>query len=97
MRSLQEIMNILSQHKAEVMDRFKVKEISVFGSYIRGESAEGSDLDILVEFYEPIGLFRFMDLEEYLEQLLGVKVDLVSKKALKPRIGARILKEAIAI
>ncbi len=97
MRDLQEIVKILSQHKREVIDKFKVKEISVFGSYARGESTEGSDLDILVEFYKPIGLFSFMDLEEYLEQLLGVKVDLVSKKALKPRIGARILKEAIAI
>jgi predicted nucleotidyltransferase len=97
MRDLQEIMRIISQHKAEMMGKFKVKEISVFGSYVRGESAEGSDLDILVEFSEPIGFFVFMDLEEYLQQLLGVKVDLVSKKALKPRIGARILREAVPV
>ena len=52
---------------------------------------------MLVEFEEPIGLFEFMDLEMYLSRLLGVKVDLVSKKALKPHIGQHILKEVIAV
>jgi predicted nucleotidyltransferase len=69
-----------------------VKEIGVFGSFVRGESKKGSDVDILVEFEEPIGLFEFMDLEEYLTNLLGRKVDLVSKKALKPYIGEYIRK-----
>jgi predicted nucleotidyltransferase len=54
-------------------------------------------VDVLVEFEEPVGLFEFMDLEMYLSDLLGVKVDLVSKKALKPHIGERILKEVILI
>ena len=58
---------------------------------------EKSDVDVLVEFEEPVGLFEFMDLEAYLTGLLGVKVDLVSKKALKPHIGKHILEEVISI
>jgi predicted nucleotidyltransferase len=55
------------------------------------------DVDVLVEFDDPIGLFEFMKLENYLSDLLCVKVDLVSKKALKPHIGERILEEVIMI
>jgi len=58
----------------------------VFSSCVRGEEGKNSDIDIFVEFKEPVGLFEFMDLEEYLENLLGGKVDLVSKKALKQEL-----------
>jgi len=75
--------------------KYNVKGIGLFGSYVRGEQKKGSDVDILVEFREPIGLFKFLELEEYLGELIGRKVDLVSKKALKPRIGKRILAEAV--
>jgi len=93
-----EIKRILARHKEELRERFKVREIGVFGSYVRGEQKKrGSDIDILVEFEEPIGLFKFMELEEYLSNLLGAKVDLVSKKALKPRIGKHILKEVVYV
>lgn len=94
-KSLEEILEVLKQHKEELESRFKVDEIGIFGSYVRGEAKKGSDLDILVTFREPVGLFEFLDLEEYLEKLTGIKVDLVSKKALKPRIGEYILKEVI--
>jgi predicted nucleotidyltransferase len=94
---LNKIKEILKQNKKELKDKYKIKEIGVFGSYVRGEEKKRSDIDILVEFKEPVGLFEFMDLEEYLEELLGVKVDLVSKKALKPRIGQHILKEVVYI
>ncbi len=97
MRKLSEIKDFIKQHKRELEERFKVKEIGVFGSYVKGEEKRGSDIDILVEFREPVGLFEFMDLEEYLEKLLGTKIDLVSKKALKPRIGEYILKEVMYI
>lgn len=97
MKSLGEIKEILTRHKKEFKEKYKVKEIGIFGSYIRGEQKEKSDLDILVEFEEAIGFFKFLELEEYLEKLLGTKVDLVSKKALKPRIGEYILKEVIMI
>jgi len=97
MKSLEEIRMILKKHKSIVEKRFKVKEIGIFGSYIRGEQKDISDIDILVEFYEPIGFFAFLDLEEYLTGLFNTKVDLVSKKALKPRIGKYILQEMISV
>jgi len=91
------IENILRKHKQELKKRFKLKEIGIFGSFVRGKQKKRSDIDILVEFKEPIGLFEFMDLEEYLMKILGAKVDLVSKKALKPRIGKHILQEVVYI
>jgi predicted nucleotidyltransferase len=87
----------LTSHKAELRKKFKVKTIGVFGSYVRGEQKATSDVDVLVEFEQPIGLFEFMALENYLTELLGVKVDLVSKKALKPYIGKHILAEVIMV
>ncbi len=97
MRDVEDIKRALSQHKTELRKRFKVKTIGVFGSYVRGDQKRQSDVDVLVEFEEAVGLFEFMDLEIYLTDLLGVKVDLVSKKALKPHIGERILKEVIMV
>lgn len=97
MANFEEIKNKLSNHKNDVENKFNVSELGIFGSYVRGEQKKQSDIDILVDFKEPIGLFKFMDLEEYLHGVLGLKIDLVSKKALKPRIGRRILKEVVFI
>ena len=69
--------------------------LGIFGSYARGNQREGSDLDLLVKFNAPIGLIRFIKLENELSDLLGVKVDLVVRDALKPRIGERILQELL--
>jgi len=96
-KSLEEIKKIISKHKKELKEKYGVKEIGVFGSLVRGELKEESDIDILVEFEKPIGLFKFLELEEYLSNLLGKKVDLVSKKALKPHIGKYILEEVVII
>ena len=97
MTNVEEIKRTLSQHEAELKKKFKVKTLGVFGSYIRGEQKRGSDVDVLVEFEEPIGLFEFMKLENYLSDLLGVKVDLVSEKALKPYIGSHIKREVVYV
>lgn len=78
-------------------EKYYVKNMGIFGSYARGEEKEGSDLDILVEFEKTIGLFKFIELENYISDTLGIKIDLVSKKALKPRIGRHILKEVVNI
>lgn len=83
MITLEEIKDIIRAHKETLRQKYKVKELAIFGSYVRGEQGEISDIDILVEFEEPIGL-EFFSLEEYLENLLGLKVDLVSKKGVKP-------------
>ena len=90
---LKKIEKMVKENKTVLTKQFKVKEIGIFGSVVRGEDKETSDVDILVEFEEPIGLFKFLELEEYLSDLIGRKVDLVSKKALKPRIGKHILRE----
>lgn len=97
MSKLNQIREILKEHKTELAEKFKVKEIGIFGSYVKGEERKRSDVDILVEFKEPVGLFDFIELEEYLSKLIGLKVDLVSKKALKPIIGEYILKEVVYI
>ena len=94
-KMLKEIERIVKENKLVLTKRFKVKEIGIFGSIVRGEHKETSDIDILVEFKKPIGLFKFLDLEEFLSNLIGRKVDLVSKKALKPRIGKHILKKVL--
>lgn len=97
MKDIDNIITAIKNSKPDLREQYCVKTIGVFGSYIRGEQTKGSDLDILVEFEKPVSLFRFMDLEEHLEKMLGEKVDLVSKKALKPRIGKHILQEVINI
>ncbi|MGB9927989.1 MAG: nucleotidyltransferase family protein [Methanosarcina sp.] len=77
--------------------KYKVNYLGIFGSYVRGEQDSESDLDILVEFDEAPGLFEYIRLEDYLSEILGIKVDLVMKSALKPAIGKRILEEVIAV
>lgn len=96
-KTIEEIRKILKEHKDEMKKRYGVKEVGIFGSYVRGEHKKESDLDILVEFGEDakIGLLKFINLENYLSDLLGVKVDLIMKSALKSRIGKHILKEVI--
>ncbi|MFN4132498.1 MAG: nucleotidyltransferase family protein, partial [Caldimicrobium sp.] len=95
MKSLEEIKSILSSHLSEIKEKFGVKEIGIFGSYVRGEETGRSDIDILVEFEHPVDFFLFLELEEYLQKLIGVKVDLVMKKALKPEIRKYILNKEI--
>ena len=75
-------------------DRFKVKKIGNFGSYACGEETASSDIDILVELIEPLG-WEFVELKEYLETLLGMDVDLVTRKALKPQLTDAILREVV--
>lgn len=99
MTKFEEIKKKLKGLEPLLREKFKVKRIGVFGSYLRGEEKRGSDVDILVEFEETatIGLLGFINLESYLSKVLGIKVDLVEKAALKPRIGKHILEEVVHI
>lgn len=97
MKKFEEIKGIIKEKKSVLSENFHVKEIGIFGSSVRGEDTERSDIDILVEFQRPIGFFKFLELEEYLEEIIERKIDLVSKKALKPRIGKYILEEVIFV
>ena len=87
---LERIERTLREIKPFLEEQYKVKRIGVFGSYLRGEQKATSDLDLLVEFIEPISLFDFLRLEDSLEQKLGIKVDLVMSDVLKPRIKDKI-------
>lgn len=95
MKTLEEVKRWLVQHKSMLQERYQVRELGIFGSYIRQEQTESSDVDVLVEFSEVPSLLKFVNLENYLSDNLGVKVDLVHKSGLKPRIGERILAEVV--
>jgi len=94
MKNRRDIEKILRQNKSLLKRKFKVEEIGIFGSCIRGEMAEKSDVDIMVSFSEPIG-WEFIDLKEFLETILETPVDLVTRKALKPQLREAILNEVV--
>jgi hypothetical protein len=96
-RELPRLKRLLKEHLPFLMDRYHVKTIGVFGSYVRGEQKAKSDLDILVEFSETPSMFEFLELEEHLSNILSVKVDLVVKSALKLHIGQHILREVVTL
>jgi len=95
MKTLEKLKETLAEHKEELTKKFKVKDIGIFGSYVREEQTKKSDVDILVTFYETIDLFTFVELENYLSDILGAKVDLVMKEGIKPRLKEKILSEAV--
>ena len=92
-----EFARILREHLPGLKDRYGVDSIGIFGSYIRGEEKDDSDLDVLVDFARVPDLFEFVSLGIDLSELLGINVDLVMKRALKPRIGQRILEEVVLV
>ena len=92
----EEILETLAKDKPELQKRFKVSKIALFGSYARGDQQAGSDVDILVEVDPSIGL-DFVTLAERIEKLLGVSVDLVSSRAVKPRVMKFIQPELIYV
>ena len=97
MIKLDEIKETLKVQKPILREKYKIKEIGIFGSYIRGEQRQSSDIDILVDYEEVPSLFELVELQDCLSDLLKVKVDLVMKSGLKPRIGRRILQEVVLI
>lgn len=99
MKDIEEIKARLGELKPSLKERFRVRSIGVFGSYVKGEEENKSDLDVLVEFEESadLSLLDFVALENHLSEELGVRVDLVEKNTLKPRIGKHILKEVVNI
>ena len=96
MKSLQEIKNLLGSHKNRLFRDYPIKSMAIFGSYSRREQKESSDLDIVVEFSDKIGI-RFIDLADELENIVGFKVDLVSKKGVKEKYLNAINSELIYV
>jgi len=97
-KTAEEIRSILQAHRAELAQRYGVQKIALFGSYARGEQTLQSDLDLLVHLEKPIGL-RFFELWDYLESILGVKVDLLTPGAFrrKPRLWEQIQEDLIYV
>ncbi|MFN0035727.1 MAG: nucleotidyltransferase family protein [Saprospiraceae bacterium] len=96
MQSAQEIKTTLQSAKPLLMARYPIESMALFGSYARGEATEQSDVDILVEFNGSIG-WQFLTLADELEQMLGLKVDLVSRQGVKPRYFEVIQKDLIYV
>ncbi|MHB1679174.1 MAG: nucleotidyltransferase family protein [bacterium] len=97
MKTLNEIESILRKHKKELKEKYYISEIGIFGSYVRGEQNENSDVDILVEFYPKsvISLLDVSSLKNYISDLLHMKVDVIHKKDIRIELKKNILNEAI--
>ncbi|MBI4518654.1 MAG: nucleotidyltransferase family protein [Deltaproteobacteria bacterium] len=96
-KTLDEICAALRELLPTLRAKYRVSYLAVFGSHVRHAARESSDVDVLVSFSDPPGLLRFVELENLLSARLGLKVDLVMREALKPRIGRRILAEAVPV
>ena len=93
MKTIDEINLLLRQHRKELAQKYNISELGIFGSVVRNEQKATSDVDILIDFFDPPSLFGFIELEAKLSALLDCKVDLVMKSSLKPAIGKHILRE----
>ena len=93
-----ELLSVLRRRLPEIRERYGVSSLGIFGSHLRGKQRKLSDLDVLVEFDNGnLTLFQFIELRDFLSDLLKVKVDLVEKRALKPAIGKQILEEVVFV
>ncbi len=97
MKTLDEIKQILTKHKKGLEEKYRVIEIGIFGSYVKREQKAASDIDILVEFEKPVSLLNIVSLENYLSDILGIKVDVVPRKNIREELKDSILKEAIPV
>ena len=96
MKTKREILKILQEEKPELMRRFCLKKLALFGSYARDDQREDSDVDIMVEVEPSIGL-GFVDLADRLENVLGIRTEVVSRRAIKPRYWEVIKEELIDV
>jgi predicted nucleotidyltransferase len=92
-----EVLKLIQNQHTLLADRYGVRSLALFGSVARDEATSTSDVDLLVEFDRPVGLFGLFALQDYLESLLGCKVDLGTVDSLKPRIRDRVMKERIYV
>lgn len=97
MNSLSEIKQILREKQDFLKQQFRVEKIGIFGSYARGEQTENSDLDIIIEYQIAPTLLMLIELKDYLTNLFGIPVDIVTKNGLKDRIKRQVLSEMILL
>ncbi len=97
MKELQEIRGIIKSHMDVLTGQYHVGKIGIFGSFLHGAQNEDSDLDVLVQFSETVSLIELIRLEEYLDEILDLKVDLVLEEGIKPALEDIILQEVVYI
>ena len=97
MKTLNEIKKRLSEQKPILLKKFKVNRLGVFGSYVRGDQHQDSDLDVLIDYEDAPSLITLIELEYYLGEIIGVKVDLVTDKGIKPQLKDSIIKEVVYV
>ncbi|HSB71154.1 MAG TPA: nucleotidyltransferase family protein [Candidatus Methylomirabilis sp.] len=97
MKSLDEIRTIITKHRDVLAEQYGVAVVGVFGSYVRGNVRQGSDIDLLADILRPISLFEIVGAELYLSDLLGEKVDLVPKRDVREELRETILREAVSL
>lgn len=97
MKTLEEIKQLLSQSKPRLEECYRVTQVGVFGSYARGEQTENSDVDVLIDYTQAPTLVHLVELRDFLQGLLNIKVDIVTKNGLKPRIRERVLSEVVYV
>jgi len=95
MKTLDEITRLLEQYKPEFQEKYRLKEIGIFGSYARGEETGNSDIDILVEFDDAPDLLTFLEFESYVEKILDIETDMVRKKAIRTELKDEILRDVV--
>ena len=97
MKNLDRIREILKENEDVIAREFKAEIVGIFGSYARGEQKKESDVDIIARFREGASLFDLVGLADFLEEKLGIKVDVVSERAIRPELKDHILKDLVAV
>lgn len=97
MKSIHDIQDTLKALLPYLQKIYHIEELSLFGSYVRNEQTDKSDVDILVSFTEAPSLFEFIELQDYIADHLQIKVDLVMKSAVKESMRKTILKETVVL
>ena len=97
MKDLNEIKDIIKQHRNIIADKYGIAIVGIFGSYVRGEQEQKSDVDLLADILRPISLLEMVGAEIYLSEVLEIKVDLVPKRSVREELRDNILEEAVSI
>lgn len=93
----EQVIKLIKLESETLKDQYLVKSLLLFGSVARDDARADSDIDLIVEFSEPVGLFHFIALKQHLEKILGCEVDLATYRSLKPYIKQQVLEEAILV
>jgi len=93
MKTCQEITEILVKNRKKIKNKYKVRKMGIFGSYVRGEQGEDRDLKILVEFEIPVSLLKLVNFENFLKDITGVNVNVVPESDIRPELRENILSE----